>query len=212
MLNFDDIMIDKFVIGDENNRNTLLYSLDYKPQSQQHPLKEVREKMINTAKDSFNNDSISILKIEGKDEIKNKSDLSAKLKWYISSQSEVNSYENLWIHRWISLLVLEYLNKQDIEKLEYEKLVKLIKLSSQHVPYYLGKYLTGANLSHASLTHVDLSSAILTDTDLSYARLDGAILSYAGLSYANLVLMQILKVLILPMLILQLLILQILIM
>ena len=170
LLSSDDETVDKFVMGNKNNRNTLLYSLDYKPNSQQSQLKEIKEKMTNTAKESCNNDLVSILKIEETDErIPN-----GKLSWYTSSQSEVNNYENLWINKWISLIILGYFDIKSKDEL-INKINILIQYNSK-VPSYV-KYLSKTNLSHANLSHANLSRS-----DLSYANLSHANLSYSSLS------------------------------
>jgi uncharacterized protein YjbI with pentapeptide repeats len=185
LLNSDNKSINKFVIGeDNNNKNTLLYSLDYKPKSQQNQLKEIKEKMTNIAKESFNNDLVNLLEIEHQDEIRSSFN-SNKLKRYQSIQSEVNKYENLWLHRWLSLITLVYLDKEIIKELENKKFENLILFNSHNVPNYI-KYLCYANLSHANLSNANLSHANLSNANLSHTKLTYADLSNANLSSAEL--------------------------
>lgn len=179
LLKSDNITIDKFVTSEyDKSRKTLLYSLDYKTQLQQNSLSEIKDNMESTAKESFNNESVSILKIE--DEIKSESNLPKKLKWYSNSQSEINNYENLWIRRWISLIVLGYLDSEYISALEKSKIENLSKRSSNNVPKYV-KFLSNANLSYADLSYTNLSYV-----NLSHAKLWNANLSYANLSRIDL--------------------------
>jgi len=98
-----------------------------------------------------------------------------------------NKYELLWTYRWISLFIFSHLNlkdnKQDI--IFNEKLNRLVKHSSNFMPYYL-KVLKGLNLSNSDLTGADLYHANLCGVDLSNANLARTNLSKADLSNANL--------------------------
>ena len=43
---------------------------------------------------------------------------SGKLKWYKSIPLDVNSYGNLWMHRWISLITIGYLDHECVKELK----------------------------------------------------------------------------------------------
>ena len=135
LLNADNKAIYKFVFGDESNRNTLFYSLGYKPDVQVNVVKEGKEKILNTAIKSFNDDTIYILKSDNLPENQTIDSLLNELKWFKSFDSECNSYQNLWLHRWTSLITLRYLNKKT--PMDKKKLVNLIIYTSHNIPSYL---------------------------------------------------------------------------
>jgi len=106
-------------------------------------------------------------------------------------------YISAWLHRWISLCVLKWINPEEV--IDKKKLQQLL-LTAYFMPHYLkelektdltgadlsGVDLSGANLSRANLSEADLSRADLTRADLSKADLTGANLSGANLYGAKL--------------------------
>jgi uncharacterized protein YjbI with pentapeptide repeats len=99
-----------------------------------------------------------------------------------------NYYDNLWIHRWISLFVLGKIDglKTYADRLDKQSLANLIFYTSEWVPSYLkklsGVYLRGPNLSRAYLWEADLSGANLANVD----EMQGIFLEEANLSGADL--------------------------
>jgi uncharacterized protein YjbI with pentapeptide repeats len=123
-------------------------------------------------------------------------------KWLIAD-FPISKYAELWIHRWLSLYVLNKL-APDIP-IDKKMLADFIVKTSHTVPQlqmrlnkvdlsdqFLGNAmlsganLSGANLSDTKLVGADLSYANLSDTDLSHAYLSGADLSDAKIVGANL--------------------------
>jgi uncharacterized protein YjbI with pentapeptide repeats len=102
-----------------------------------------------------------------------------------------NDFEELWIHRWVSLFILNKLIENDearrsrINEKHKEAVRKLINHSGSLVPTYL-KNLRKTDLSHADLSHANLFGADLSGADLSDAKLFRADLSGADLSGAKL--------------------------
>jgi hypothetical protein len=99
----------------------------------------------------------------------------------------IHKYELLWIGKWISLYIFNHLDlqKKDKRDISNQKLSRLVKYSSNLMPYYL-KILRGLNLSNADLTGADLYGANLCGIDLSNANLVRTNLSKSNLSNANL--------------------------
>jgi 5'-methylthioadenosine/S-adenosylhomocysteine nucleosidase len=100
-------------------------------------------------------------------------------------------YEHLWLYRWISLSMLKWLDPE--EEISKEKLIKLVKLTSHFIPYYLKNLqkvdlsrIWGINLHLANLVLADLSEANLTSTNLFMANLYATNLYKANLYMANL--------------------------
>jgi uncharacterized protein YjbI with pentapeptide repeats len=110
----------------------------------------------------------------------------------------ISRYAELWIHRWLSLYVLNKLAPHT--PIDKKMLADFMVKTSHTVPQLqmrlnkvdlsnqvLGNtLLTGADLSGANLSDADLSRAILLHADLSCANLSGANLSDANLYGANL--------------------------
>lgn len=197
---------EKYVTYNENNDLSLFYLLGKGIKNND---KDFIDNIIVNSIRFLNQESIVVVnipddKININEHIFMEEDSSNKrVKWIEGKRegTEVNDYEYLWMYRWISLLTMGILNgslnHQEIEK---DKLVKLIRSSSQNVPSYLIA-LPSANLSYVNLSNINLSNINLSGTDfldanlsgvnfsganLSYAILSGANLSYANLSNANL--------------------------
>ncbi|MGE0242599.1 MAG: pentapeptide repeat-containing protein [Nitrososphaeraceae archaeon] len=200
LLNSDSTTINQFILVNENNRKTLFYSLGYEPNTQQDLVKEVKEKIIHTAKESFNNEGPNIFKIIHIEDLKDNifPNFLEKLKYYRTFFSDVNNYYNLWLQRWVSLVALRYLGKEIA--IDKKILSNFLIYHSQNIPYYLkylhtidlsesnlsGSNLSDADLSYANLYHSNLSNANLSNANLSHANLHSAILSNADLSGTNL--------------------------
>jgi uncharacterized protein YjbI with pentapeptide repeats len=127
--------------------------------------------------------------------------------WNVISLA-ASRYQDLWIHRWISMYVLKTIEpNSNVDKV---KLLSFVQGTDHSIPFYLkklngvdfsnsnlsGAELSNANLSYANLSYANLQRANLSDakliganlsgSDLSRAELKGADLSYADLSNANL--------------------------
>jgi hypothetical protein len=142
--------------------------------------------VVENAEKFFKEDSI-ILRID-KNKYKEindyKNNANVDLHWEIA---EITSYPRLYVHRWLSVFLLNILSPEkltdDTEK--KQKLVDLIKLTSRLMPNYLLR-LSQVNLSQTEEFRADLSGADLSNANLSQAKLFYANLYDAKLSGADL--------------------------
>ncbi len=121
--------------------------------------------------------------------------------WFIATDFSISKYAELWIHRWLSLYVLNYVAPD--MPLDKKTLADFIVKTSRTFPttrlnkvdlsdqFLAFVFLSGANLSNADLYDAKLSGAKLCGAklcyaDVSYADLSDAKLSLADLSLANL--------------------------
>jgi uncharacterized protein YjbI with pentapeptide repeats len=204
----DEEIRKNYVLFDRSKSNTLFYSLGYEKSSIQN-IEEAIEKILSTAYKSFDNENIITVNVINTffTNLDN-SDNSAigksveKLFWKENLHSEINAIENLWISRWISLMMIQLLESKDKIKqnIHKDKVARLIELTSSSIPYYLkslsfldlsftdlrGADLTRADLRRANLTRADLRRANLTRADLRGADLEEADLRGADLEEADL--------------------------
>jgi uncharacterized protein YjbI with pentapeptide repeats len=122
--------------------------------------------------------------------------------WHIAD-FPISKYAELWIHRWLSLYVLnklapdtpidkkllaDFIVKTSHIVPQLEMRLNKVDLSNQDLLHTLlrGANLSGANLSGANLSGANLSGANLSGANVSGSKLSGADLFYADLSGANL--------------------------
>jgi uncharacterized protein YjbI with pentapeptide repeats len=167
----DKDILNKFIEWNETSQISLLNSFNY-----DKGLENAKRQLVYSALSSINNEHIVFL------------DVNANMHEAIWREADVtmNDYKNLWMHRWISLYVLNMLAPEmHSENIHKEKLRNLIVGSSLSAPEYI-KTLKHANLSAANLTDANLSCADLSNANLSCANLPCANLSCANLSHARL--------------------------
>jgi uncharacterized protein YjbI with pentapeptide repeats len=187
----------KYVAYDENNDLSLFYLLGKGVNNSDNDF--INSIITNSIK-FINQESIVVVKFSNENlNIQNYSNLIEQdssdnvVNWIEvkKEQTEVNDYENLLIYKWISLLTITILtgnlSQSNIEK---DKLVKLIRNSSQNVPPYIIS-LSNANLSYVNLSGINLSRVNLSGTNflntiLSDANLSGSNLSFSILAGTNL--------------------------
>jgi uncharacterized protein YjbI with pentapeptide repeats len=171
LLNSKDDSIKKFVANNEIN---LLMSFNYK-----EDLDDARNKLIDVASRCLNDENIIVCNVN----------YDIKEKFWTTIETTNNDYINFWIHKWISLYIL---NKLDPKKIIKENLINLIHASNM-IPGHV-KSLKNIDLSHdshGSAIFVNLERTILTeaamyDVNLELADLAGADLSHAQLELVNL--------------------------
>jgi uncharacterized protein YjbI with pentapeptide repeats len=171
----------KFIESDKNNQISLLNSFNYNKGTQ-----FAKDHLLNCTLSSINNESIVFLNFN----TDTKEDM-----WKVANIT-MDSYRNLWIHRWISLYILNTLMSEKVfERINKEKLRNLIIGSGVDIPDYLKKLkyadltcsnLADANLSCANLAGANFSGANLMNANLFNANLAGANLMNANLADANL--------------------------
>jgi hypothetical protein len=195
----DEEIQKKYVVFDRSKPATLFHSLGY-----DDTVKKAIEKILSTAYESFDNENIITLNIENRFFINlDNSDSGSllesieKLFWKENLNSEINTIENLWISRLVSLFIIELLESKDKIKQNVNKykVARLIRSTSHSVPYYLKLFsflnlsitdLRGANLEGANLEGANLGRANLREADLGGADLEGADLRGADLRGDNL--------------------------
>jgi uncharacterized protein YjbI with pentapeptide repeats len=167
----DKDIIEKHIDSNKDKQITLLNSFKY-----DNELKIAKNQIISSTLNSINNENIVFLNVD------------TKIKDMVWRESEINidNYNNLWIHRWLSLYILNIFALDNFsKKINKQKLINLIKNSSINVPSYL-KSLRNLNLVDSNLVDSNLSYADLTNANLAGANLFNANLSYAHLTNANL--------------------------
>lgn len=137
--------------------------------------KTLKETLIDNATKIFESEEIVIFQIR-------EDNNNYKKGWNTVSHIPSNKYRELWIHRWLSLYIWNFLAQNKINK---NILSNFILFTSHNTPSSL-KRLTGMDLSGASLSCVNFSHADLPRAHLSYADLSRANLSYADLYNADL--------------------------
>lgn len=176
-----DDMLAKYV---SHSETSLLNSLNYN-KGITSALKDLRQ----TAKHGLNEENIILLKSSDT----NNNDFQVHNMW---KQIDISNsdFEDSWLHKWIMLFINRKL--KDDQKLDKNKLCKLLRYSSNLIPTYLrflpevdlsNSNLLGTNLRFANLSKANLSKANLQSADLSGANLSGADLSNADISYCDLV-------------------------
>jgi uncharacterized protein YjbI with pentapeptide repeats len=118
-----------------------------------------------------------------------------------SNQTEsnlaINSYENLWINRWIALFILNTITS-DINEKKVRNVANLIVQTSGFIPQYLKKltsldlsltdlqgiYLPRSKLSGSDFSGCNMYNAVLNRSDLSNTSFGGANLSNSNLSHS----------------------------
>jgi uncharacterized protein YjbI with pentapeptide repeats len=175
--------IKKFVEWSEKEEHysSLLNSFEYR-----EGLFHARQRIKNITAECINSEQIIFVQQEdySNDDIKKEN---------IWRKESMSIYENLLLHKWISLYIISTLFEGRKENLvRKESLIQTLKYSSDLIPSYL-KNLNGANLSgniedlsHTDLSRVNLSYANMSQAVLTCTTLKRADLSYADLSYADL--------------------------
>lgn len=107
--------------------------------------------------------------------------------WFIAD-FPISKYAELWIHRWLSLYILNKLAPDT--PIDKKTLADFIVKTSHSVPQLMMRLnkvdLSDQFLSNTLLRYADLSGANLSGAKLSGAKLSGANLFYANLSRADL--------------------------
>jgi hypothetical protein len=152
------------------------FIMSLKNQQHQHG-KTLKEILVDNARRIFESEEMIVFHSKRND----------KMGWNIIHIPS-NKYRDLWIHRWLSLYILNTLASE--QKIDKKILSNLIDNTSHITPHYLKRLvnanLSNANLSNANLSNANLSCAKNSDADLSYANLSGSNLSNANLSGSNL--------------------------
>ena len=102
--------------------------------------------------------------------------------WFIAD-FPISKYAELWIHRWLSLYILNKLAPDT--RIDKNKLADFIVKTSHTLPQ-LQMRLNKVDLSNQFLGNTRVSGADLSDANLFYASLSGASLPAANLSNASL--------------------------
>jgi hypothetical protein len=143
------------------------FIMSLKNQQHQHG-KTLKEILVDNARRIFESEEMIVFHSKRND----------KMGWNIIHIPS-NKYRDLWIHRWLSLYILNTLASE--QKIDKKILSNLIDNTSHITPHYLKRLvnanLSNANLSNANLSKADLSCAKNSDADLSYANLSGSNLS-----------------------------------
>ena len=168
--NKKDEYIDKYLYQEDTS---LLSSLDYKDKPD-----AAIDRLIAIATKSVNDERIIFFNVDD------------NLKENIWREAKISTadFRYLWMHRWISLYVLNKLlpKKEQKEKmLDKLKLARLITYSSNLVTPSI-RNLVGVNLADQNLEGADLEGANLTNCDLSNANLYDANLQTTDLSNSKL--------------------------
>jgi uncharacterized protein YjbI with pentapeptide repeats len=143
---------------------------------QQRPQSDLKKSIIENAKKVFEAGEIILQK--------DKLLLREGNEMWLSAKVPPDRYSHLWIHRWLSLFILNSL-APDEYKFDKQILSEFIAFAAENIPGSL-KRLAKVNLSQANLSTANLREANLSDADLSGANLTGALLSRVDLSTANL--------------------------
>ncbi len=200
LISIKDNDIDRFIIHDDRS---LIKSFNLKIKSKNEvieKLKEITSKVINDEHILISNSDFQ----------------ASEENIWIYANIDSNGYENLWIHRWISLFIFNKLISQTereqtnhvnslVQHIEKEKLRILILNTSYFTPNKCKNLnyidLSSVNLSYSELEGANLANSILCNSNLNYCnlhlanlynsklsntRLIGAYLSYANLSHADL--------------------------
>jgi uncharacterized protein YjbI with pentapeptide repeats len=183
--------------------NNFLRSLSDDPALEQNnlDLTKVIGNIVTNAKEIFSNEVVitfsnqELYKTYGKEKRKHESNYRL---WKME-KLPTDRYQELWIHRWLSLFALDVLlNRQNAEKEIRLKLEEVIRTTAHNIPSYL-KRLTNRNLLTIPETHLrpDLLGSDMTEDDIYRQDLDApipngpdfssAILSGANLSGADLI-------------------------
>jgi uncharacterized protein YjbI with pentapeptide repeats len=196
LLKSDETTVQKYVIYNKSNANTLFSSLNYGKNSEE-TLEKAKENILNTAKKSFDNEKIITVNLENNfkfalDNQDNKEleNTSNKIFWIENLQSNINNYENLWYHRWTSLTVIKKLlikeNMKMIIEKDKDKLRRLLLAFSYSTPSHL-KDLSYLDLSSLDLERIVLAHADLSFVDFRYSNLIASNLLNSNLYSANLI-------------------------
>ncbi len=168
--NRKDEYIDKYMFQEDTS---LLSSLDYKDKPD-----AAIDRLIAIASKSVNDERIVFFNVDD----------NPKENIWREAKIATADFRYLWMHRWISLYVLNKLlpKKEQKEKmLDKLKLARLITYSSNLITPSI-RNLVGVNLSQQNLEGADLEGADLEGADLEGANLTNCDLSNANLYDANL--------------------------
>ena len=166
ILNSDDEDTkNKFINFNESDQITLLNSFNYR--KNQH---NARTDIINTSLNSVRKKDIVFLRIA--------TTIEEKKEWY-QIIPNVDTYDELWIHRWIALRILLLIQHENINYIK-DEIIELFK-SSAIIPNEVisgfdlhGAHIVGADLTRADLREINLSGADLSNANLTRAKLTGA--------------------------------------
>ena len=122
-------------------------------------LEESKNILIQNAINIVNNDELFIIGACNKHE-----------KWQ-SIKARKDNFENINIHKWLALFVLNKFQKLD--HIPKTKLEYMIKTTSKHIPSYM-KTFTNTKLTEYDFDHIDFSKANLSNSDLSKTKLEYA--------------------------------------
>jgi len=139
--------------------------------------KTLKESLVENATKIFESEEIVIFQPNKKKDINRKND---GMGWD-TIYTPAMKYRELWIHRWLSLYILNSLAPKN--KIDKTILANFITNTSHTVPSSL-KRLTNVDLSESDLSGADLHKANLSEgifkgTDLSFTDLSGADISNA---------------------------------
>lgn len=160
------------------NLQTLFGSFEYNAS-----IELATEKIISNSKDIiFNKDLLSI-----------SNDISNISTMLNDRQVSFNSFQNIWLFKWVSFFIIFNFDSYAEELKEH--LIKLIKSSSHVIPGYLkmmdnidlsNSDLSGCNLSNTKISNANFSNVNLSHSDLSNSEISDVTFNDANISYCNL--------------------------
>jgi uncharacterized protein YjbI with pentapeptide repeats len=184
LLDTDDNDVEESISSSmTSDKTSLLVSYNYSKGR-----REATEELISTTSGSVKEECINLLN-------GNPVKKQEREGMWLKLDSTNTDYKHFWIHRWISLFILNKLiakyegDRNRLNSGLKEGLTNLINYSGNLVPSYLKSLrntdLSGADLSNAILFGADLSGADLSNANLFRADLSGADLSNANLFRAD---------------------------
>ena len=148
-------------------------------------LGSITRTFMNSIAKSIENDNLMFVDIDTSEDSPDPSELvQEEIEFYRDED-----YKKYFIHRWISLFILQKLpyikNKIQYDKEERQHIAQLIRFTSEFVPNYL-KDFSGLDLSETNLSKADFSHAILNGTKFIGSDLTHAIFSSSSIYPDNL--------------------------
>jgi uncharacterized protein YjbI with pentapeptide repeats len=185
LLDTDDNDVEESISSSmTSDKTSLLASYNYSKGR-----REAKEELISATSDLVKEECINLL--NGNPDKKQEHE-----GMWMKLDSTDTDYKHFWIHRWISLFILNKLiakyegDRNRLNSGLKEGLTNLINYSGNLVPSYLKSLrntdLSGADLSNANLFRADLSGADLSNANLFRADMTDINMSDADLSHANL--------------------------